>query len=248
MPHRRVPALPRRGLLLAAFVLPLAACQPAPRGVELFPLEDGRAWTYRIVTEREDETREVEQLTLRNLGAEALNDEDARQPGPAWRRRSESGMDYWLRQDETGIYRVASKSDLQERPQPDAQRRYVLKQPLAEGTNWIAETAPYLLQRVQDWPREIRHSHPKLPMTFTIQATGVKAQANGVAFEGCVQVEGRGKLHLFVDPVAGFRDVPIVQREWYCPGAGLVRLEREELTGSPRYLFGGRLVMELIEG
>lgn len=233
-------------LLLGTLLL--AACQPPPRGTALFPLDDGRRWTYRVITEREDEGREVEQITLRNLGAETLGEDEARQPGPAWRRRSDSGVDYWLREDASGIYRVASKSDLQERPQPDAQRRYVLKQPLAEGTHWIAETTPYLLQRTQDWPREIRHSHPSLPMSFSIQALGVTARANGVAFEGCVQVEGRGKLHLFVDPVAGFRDVPIVQREWYCPGVGLVRLERDELTGSPRYLFGGRLVMELIEG
>lgn len=246
-PLRRLSgALPRLLAPLAALLL-IAACQPSvPRGSELFPLDAGRVWTYRVITEREDESREVETLTLRTLGPEMLDDVAARKPGEAWRRRSDSGVDYWLRSDASGIYRVASKSDLQAEPQPDAQPRYVLKQPYAEGTNWTGETTPYLLVRTQDWPREIRHVHPQLPITYAIVATAVEVKVNGKVYSGCLKVEGRGALHLFVDPVVGFRDVPVLQREWFCPGSGLVRLEREELTGS-RYTYGGRLLMELIE-
>ncbi len=232
------------GLLGAALVL--AGCQGQPRGSEYFPLAGERVWTYRIITELEDETREVDSLTLRALGKDMLDDFAAKKAGEAWHRRSDSGVDYWLRSDETGIYRVASKSDLQAEPQADPQPRYVLKQPYAVGTNWTGETAPYLLLRTQDWPREIRHTHPTLPITYAIVATEQEVKANGRAYSGCLKVEGRGVVHLFVDPVAGFRDVPVTQREWFCPGSGLVRLEREELTGS-RYTYGGRLVMELIE-
>ncbi|WP_235971968.1 hypothetical protein [Aquariibacter albus] len=239
-------SLPRHGLALLATALLLTGCERAPRGSEFFPLDGQRVWTYRVITEREDETREVETLTLRTLGKETLDDVAAKKAGDAWRRRSDSGVDYWLRSDETGIYRVAAKSDLQADPQPDAHPRYVLKQPYAEGTNWIGETAPYLLLRTQDWPREIRHVHPVLPINYAIVATAVEVKVNGKVYSDCLKVEGRGALHLFVDPVAGFRDVPVLQREWFCPGSGLVRLEREELTGS-RYTYGGRLLMELIE-
>jgi hypothetical protein len=40
----------------------------------------------------------------------------------AWRRRSDSGIDYWLRADDSGIYRVATKTDLQEDPSPTRRR------------------------------------------------------------------------------------------------------------------------------
>jgi hypothetical protein len=49
-------------------------------------------------------------------------------------------MNYWLRQDETGVYHVASRPEFQEQYQVDAPHRYVLKEPLVAGTQWQAST------------------------------------------------------------------------------------------------------------
>jgi hypothetical protein len=224
-----------------------AGCSDLPPQAALFPLEPGHSWTYRVTSEFEDRSRVQEQLGLRTLARATLAAREGLEAGPAWHRRSDSGADYWLRADASGIYRVASKSELDAEPRPDRARRYVLKAPYTVGTQWQAETAPYLLQRRADFPREVRHSHPSLPMLYSITAVDQAVEAAGRRYTGCLQVEGVGQLRLFTDPVGGWRNLPIRAREWYCPGVGLVRLEREELVGGATgFVYGGKLVMELV--
>ncbi len=220
--------------------LPLAACNAPPGGTSLFPLEAGRRWTYDVATERESAAVEHEILEMRTLGEERLGD------STAWRRRSDSGVDYWLRVDASGVYRVAAKSDLDADPVPDKERRYVLKSPLAVGSSWQAPTTAYLLQRRQEFPREIRHTHPVIPMSYTIEAVGDAIDTRAGRFDGCVRVKGTAILVLFADPVSGWTQMPLTTIEWYCPGVGLVKLERQEPAKSS-FIAGGRLTMELIK-
>jgi hypothetical protein len=226
---------------LLAGLLTLAGCgQPGGAGADLFPLAQGRHWTYDMRTEREGDSTERETVTLRNLGADNLDS------GPAFHRRSDSGVDYWIRADDTGVYRVASKSDLDPEPQADRSPRYVLKAPYSVGTSWQADTTAYLLQRRQEFPREIKHSHPRIPMTYRIASTGQAVQTPAGQFTGCTTVRGSATLKLFADPVSGWKDLALDTTEWYCPGVGLVKLVREEPAQSA-FLTGGRLTMELTE-
>jgi len=221
------------------FVL-LAGCGAAPHDDSLFPLDAGHRWAYELTTEWENNMVEHEPRVIETLGRERL------ESGEAWRRRSDSGVDYWLKSDALGIYRVATKSELQEEPQPDKEPRFVLKAPVAVGTTWRASTTAYLLQRRQEFPREIRHGHPAVPMTYTIEALGERLQVRAGAFENCVRVRGVAALRLFADPVVGWKDMPLVTTEWYCAGVGLVKLVREEPAEST-FLTGGKLTMELVE-
>ena len=81
-----------RAALLAAAVLALLAGCKEPPGSSLFPLEEGRRWTYRLSSEWENDTRERETVVLSNLGRDS-----ALESGSAWHRRSDTGLDYWLR-------------------------------------------------------------------------------------------------------------------------------------------------------
>jgi hypothetical protein len=148
--------------------------------------------------------------------------------------------------DDGGVYRVATKSDLEAEPRPDATKRYVLKAPIAVGTGWQATTAPYLLRRRADFPPEIRHSHPAVVMTYTIDALDDKVSVRAGAFERCVRVTGQAVIKLFADPVAGWRELPLTTTEWYCHGPGLVKLVRQEPARST-FLEGGTQTLELIE-
>ncbi|WP_247664318.1 hypothetical protein [Ideonella alba] len=217
----------------------LAGCSKPP-GTELFPLDDGHRWTYQVRSEYENNTTETETRVMRSLGRDSLAD------GSAWHRRSDDGIDYWLRSDDTGIFRVATKSDLDDEPKKDALPRYVLKAPLAVGTGWQATTTAYLLRRRQEFPPEIRHSHPSIPMNYTIEALGEAVKTAAGDFSGCLRVRGIATLRLFADPVVGWKDMPLTTREWYCPGVGLVKLVREEPANST-FLTGGTLTMELTE-
>ena len=218
----------------------LAGCgAPAPTA-SYFPLDAGHRWVYDVKTEWENEIVEHEPLVLSTLGRETVGEHDT------WRRRSDGGVDYFHRSDETGIFRVASKSDLDAEPVPDPAPRYVLKMPLAAGSSWQATTTAYLLKRRADFPREVRHSHPAVNMVYTIDAVGEAVDTRAGRFSDCLRVRGQASLRLFADPVAGWRDMPLTTTEWYCKGVGLVRLVREEPARST-FLSGGTLTMELIE-
>ena len=233
--------LRRSGVSCALASVLLAGCQRAPTDDALFPLAAGHRWTYRVTTRTDDDQTERETLTLRTLGAERLTGIDARD---AWRRRSDSGVDYWLRADATGIYRVASKSDLDAQPLPDKPTRFVLKAPYSVGTQWQAPTTSYLLMRRNDFPREIRHLHPSIPMSYQIEASSESVDTPAGHFDRCLRVKGSATVRIYVDPATGWRDLPLTTLEWYCAGVGLVRMERSEPARSA-FLTGGVRTLEL---
>ncbi|MEP6720328.1 MAG: hypothetical protein ABJA77_02705 [Variovorax sp.] len=226
------------GLCLAA----VGGCNPGGPSAQWFPLEAGHRWTYRVVTQTEDGLVERETLVMHTLGAAS---DDAIDGGPAWRRRSDSGVDYWLRTDDTGIYRVAIKSDLDETPRPDKPLRFVLRAPFVKGTQWQATTTSYLLMRRNEFPREIRHGHQNIPMAFEIEADDESVDVPAGRFEHCLRVKGTATLRLYADPVRGWRDMPLTSTEWYCRGVGLVRLQRDEPAERLAYLTGGTRALEL---
>ena len=223
--------------------LMLVACGRAPAAIEtdaLFPLAEGHSWTYRVTTALDDGDNEPrrEQLTLRNRGKDSIDG------GPAWRRRSDSGVEYWLRSDDTGIYRVATKTDLDRERKVDNPRRYVLQKPYAVGTEWEASTIAYVLQRKNEVPREIRYTHKPVAMKYRIEALGEKVETPAGTFDACLRVHGEAQIRLYVDAMFAWRDIPLTTLEWYCPGVGLVRLERREPSPS-KFTIGGTMTMEL---
>ena len=235
MKRRLVPCL--AAPVLAAL---LGGCDgPAP-GAAYFPLDSGHHWSYDLVTEREDGSVEHEPLLLETLGRQDFEGK------PVWLRRSETGVDYLLRADASGIYRVASRLDVEAEPQKDPAPRYVLKAPLAVGTEWQADTNAYVLMRRQEFPPEIRNTHAPVRMTYTIAALGQSVDTPAGHFGDCLRVNGRALLRLFADAVSGWRDLPLTTTEWYCKGAGLVKVVREE-PASSTFLLGGTMTMELTE-
>jgi len=228
---------------LAAFasiaVLALPACAPAPGDDKLFPLAEGRRWTYRVSTTiDEGDAPQRETLVLANRGPAHIDG------AVSWRRRSDAGIEYWLRSDATGIYRIASRNPLDRQAVPDAERRYVLRKPYAVGTEWQASTVAYVFERKNEVPRALRHVHQPFPMTYRIDAIDDKVQTPAGQFEGCLRVSGRAEMRLYVDDLFQWRQIPLTTLEWYCPGVGLVRLQRKE-TSPTRHMIGGTVTMEL---
>ena len=225
--------------LLPLLIL-LAGCGDHSPQASLFPLEPGHRWVYDVKTEWETNQLEHETRILSTEGEATVGERSA------WRRRSADGVEWYLRADDTGVYRVASRSDLEAEPQPDPAPRYVLKAPIAVGTGWQATTTAYLLRRRQEFPPEIRHSHPAVVMTYSIEALDDRVQVRAGSFERCVRVVGQAVLKLFADPVVGWRELPLTTTEWYCHGPGLVKVVRKEPANST-FLVGGTQTLELIE-
>lgn len=227
--------------MVAAAALPLllSGCSRSAQ-TALFPLEPGHRWHYEVTLEWENNTVDRESRVITTEGRASVGEHSA------FVRRSADGVEWFLRSDDSGIYRIGTRTDLDEEPTADESPRYVLKHPLQPGTQWQSNTTAYLLRRRQEFPPEIRHTHPKVPMGYTIDAVGETVQTRAGSFSGCLRVRGKAVLKLFADPVVGWRDMPLDTTEWYCPGPGLVRLVREEPAQST-FLVGGKLTMELLE-
>lgn len=238
-PRRRPTAWRCATWIAVATALAVTGCgEQAPPSATLFPLEPGHVWTYHQQIETSAGRSDGSWLVMRTLPEEDYAG------ATAYRRHSDNGVDYWLRRDATGIYRVATKHDLQEEPEKDTVPRYVLKEPLAVGTEWQSATVPYLLERRQGFPLEVRHEGKAVPMRYAIEATDEVVTVPAGRFEHCLRVQGQAVVRLYADGVVGWRDMPLTTTEWYCPGPGLVKLERDEPANSV-FLSGGRLELEL---
>lgn len=240
IPKRAPGLMPVAFPLAIAWALLLGGCSPRGSDASFYPLDEGRSWTYRV-TKNLDEAAEadIDSVTFTMKGAEAI------EGGRAARRHSNNGLDYWLKSDDTGIYRVASRNPLEEHAKPDNPPRFVLKQPFVVGTQWQASTVAYVLQRRNMFPGDVRYTQKPLMMVYAISALGESVETPAGKFDGCIKVVGEAKIKLFVDATVNWQDIPLFTAEWYCPGVGLARVERLEKSPS-RLVRGGSLTLDLV--
>jgi hypothetical protein len=227
------------GSLMLACVL-LTACTAPSVGDPMFPLTEGRQWTYKSTIVYDDATDPaIEEVVLSARGSEQIGEQKA------WRRRSDSGVDYWLRFDETGTYRIASKTDVDRDPKIDPNPRYVLRKPYAVGTEWSVPTSAFILERPNEYRRQFRYTHKPFPVTFRIEGVNEKVSTPSGNFDACLKVSGKAMIKLYVDALGVWDDVPLLTTEWYCPEVGLVKLVRRE-TSPSKLVRGGELTMLLL--
>lgn len=214
----------------------LSGCSGRDLGNEWFPLREGASQTLdvRYAT---DEPQDPEQWTMQVMAPTALKGQTV-----AVRHHS-AGVSYYLQVDDKGVRRVATRTDIDQEPTDDAEPVWVLKAPYQAGTEWTTPTVPYLLQRKNEYPRDLKYSH-KVLMNWRIEAADDSITlADGSVHKPCLRVVGLARLNLYTDPVNGFNDVPLTSREWYCRGEGLVKLEREEKVPAG-FITGGKLTAE----
>lgn len=228
---------PSRCVVWAAALL--AGCGP-PSSSAWLPLDKGHSQTYRVtVTGSEDGpdgAAPAQSWTVATEGSTQLNGDTV------WTRRHSEGVTFYLKHDASGTRRVAQRTDIDEAPTEDPEPRWVLKAPYTVGTEWTTPTVPHLLQRKNEHPRELKHTH-KVHMTWRIEAVDDVVTTPQGTHQPCLRVVGRAELNLYTDPVNGFTNVPLVGREWYCQGVGLVKFEREE-TVPKGFMTGGKLTAE----
>ncbi|MEZ5661168.1 MAG: hypothetical protein R3E83_22445 [Burkholderiaceae bacterium] len=227
------------GLLLAALLL-LSACeQKGPEGDGFFPLAGGHRWVYSATRHFEGTKSLTDELVIETRGPEEVVGEQA------WKRRTNTGASYWLRADETGIYRVASRHALDLDRARDDPVHFVLKRPFEVGTEWRVATTSYMLERRNAVPRHVSTTHKRFPMDYRIAALDAVVEVPAGRYEGCIHVEGVAHIRVYVDAAFGWRQMPLTSNEWYCRDVGLVKLVRSEPSPS-RFMIGGDYTIELL--
>lgn len=226
-------------------LLSLAACDKPVNENNLFPLVKGKSWTYQIETVYDDPDAKtvITTLEIHNSGSAELSDGST-----AWVRRTNMGHEYWLQSTDKGIARVALKAPLKERAVMDDEARMVLPEPLAVGASWTTTTVPYVLRRRNEKPADFRYlsKYQDLPMTFTVLQLDAKVDTPAGRYQDCALVEGKLEILLWNDEAFAYKPNHLVQKEWYCPGVGLVQVERVEPT-TTKLLQGGVMRMKLLK-
>ena len=234
----------RRLLLAAPLLLVLTGCGKKPASENsFFPLAEGKQWTYKIETSFDEPEAHVDTstLTLTNLGRVMLNDVEA------WKRRSDSGNEYWLRADDTGVFRVASRSPIAKTARLDPSPRMVIPAKFDTQKSWSVTTVPYFLKRRSEWPPEFKYveKYQNMTMNYSVMATNQEVTTPAGKYTGCLVIKGVADLNVWAESDMSYKDVPMTNVEWYCPDVGLVQLERKEPT-TARFFQGGVMRMTLI--
>ncbi len=230
-------------LTLIAAALLAAGCSSQPQGDSYFPLDVGARWEYDVASDINNTlTRETYVATVaRTIDYEGGDQVFVRRievPGSI-------GIEYWLRKDKVGIARIAKRSDIDEQARLDPNARIVLKLPVTLGASWMVPSEPFVVAPKTDLgQREVKM--PKVLMTYTVEAVDETVTVPAGTYKDCARIVGLGNLPLYLDAVQGFVDIPITNREWYCKGVGLVKVEREEPLSSMLWS-GGKITMELSE-
>jgi hypothetical protein len=223
-----------RPLLISATTILLSACGASNQGNEWFPLREGETQTY-IARYDTDEPHDTDTWTLTTQGPVSVDGQTLMQ------RRHSDGVTYYFKVDAQGIRRVATRMDIDQEPTNDPEPRWVIKAPYTVGTEWTTPTVPYLIQRHNEYPRELKYLHTA-PMNWRIEAVDdtVQLADSRPPMQPCLRLRGEARLNLYVSSVLGFTDVPLINQEWYCEGRGLVKFERIEKV-PPGFLTGGVL-------
>lgn len=218
----------------------LQACDK-PANDDYFPLNSGLRWEYQLTIEH-PQRLEARTLVIETQGATTLKDQAVSI------RSTSDGTDYYIAQQKDGFYRLAKRTLVESQPQLDSTPRMVLPLPIAQakGKTWSAISQPYLIERVFEGQDVMTADALQFPMTYSVLSLDETVELPAGTFNHCVLVEGQTDLSLYADARTGNSIVPITTREWYAPGVGLVKLEREEPLDTDVYK-GGKIVIELVK-
>ena len=226
---------------LSLLCLPLLHACGKPAADDYFPLNQGLRWDYQV-TITQPHRSDSKTLTIENVGTQSIKDT------LTTIRRTSDGTDYYLEHKDDGVYRFAKRTVVELEPQLDTPPRLVLpNEPTkAMGKTWSSITMPYLILRLYEGDKSTYANELRFPMSYSVKAVDETVEVPAGTFPHCVEVEGQAEVTMYTDPRKGDSAIQITTHEWYAPGVGLVKLERDEPLDTDVYK-GGKMVMELTQ-
>ncbi|MEX2479756.1 MAG: hypothetical protein WD928_02745 [Gammaproteobacteria bacterium] len=225
---------PLLAVLAALVSLAGAGCERSAGAAHYFPLEPGHHWQYRIERTTMDGHRELRHVVQTGKVP----------PGAAFdaMRITAGGLRYLYEVDDAGIFRLDLRPALPVRGEP--QRTLVLPHQLDETSSWQTQSHTAVLENSgPPWETLFRITAP-VAMQYQVEQTDAAIDTPAGRFEGCLVIRGVGSASVDAGNYIGRTRIEIASREWFAPGVGLVRMERDETTGAAA-LSGGRLLVEL---
>jgi len=214
----------------------LTGCERPTPAASYFPLEPGRGWQYRVERTTMDGSTELRHAVRAvavppGLGIDAM-------------RETLSGLRYFYAIDDDGIFRIGARAGGPRQGAGDVSRELVLPHAVDATSTWQTWSQTTVLENTgPPWETLFRINAP-VRMRYQVEATDGAITTPAGRFDGCLVIAGRGTASVDAGNYIGRTQIEIASREWFAPGVGLVRMERDEKTGADA-LRAGRLVMEL---
>ena len=230
--------------LMLLCTLSLQGCEQPIAADDYFPLNKGVTWLYKVTETRSNEAT-TRYFEIKNQGPVDLKNEYSGEPVSI--RRTSDGTDYYILQDDTGSYRIGQRTivDTQPRFEPKPLRFLPNRQDLEVGRTWTLMSQTYAIQSANAAANNTTGSQA-IEVEYEIMDINATVTTPAGTFEKCVLVEGKAVASIWADPKTGYHDVDIRHREWYAPGVGLVKLERDEPLDLT-FFQGGQIRFELIK-
>jgi len=204
---------------------------------QYFPLAAGRWWQYRVAVSNSITQWEYkflsENLPPVEIRGERLNV-----------RRVHNGQLHFFRNDAFGLWHVGSRS---------AGDGEILGGPAklsfpavpAPNTTWEAPDETQVL-RTRAANDNFRDYLIHLPIAVHYRVLGLadSVETRTGQFSDCIRIEGTGTAQFDLGIDVGAVRVKVTIIDWYAPGVGLVKRERQERTDSP-FINDGNYALEL---
>lgn len=205
-----------------------------------FPLNKGLVWEYKHHTELTGKDSKLSTMKIESLGNKEFQDQNYSV------RRTSNGTDYYLKEDDTGIFRYGVRTIVENYPRLDAAPKMVMPLPIPDkvGKSWSEITQSYTLHRVLPNYEPPNENIARFYMTYTLVGIDEEISVPAGTYKHCLLIEGQALIDKLSGTNPGSSEIEITTREWYAPGVGLVKMERlEPLDGS--VFKGGKITMEL---
>jgi len=224
-------------LCLLLVLCALEACGKDGGDGGYFPLTPGSQWQYQVERTTMDGTRQLRHAI--SAGGPAANE-----PSDLRTRVTLDGQRYLYRTTDDGIYRVGVQRGRGQHMANDDQQQMVMPRHPTIHQTWKGRSPTALLESsAAPWETLFRVQQP-VEMSFRVAALDAEIATPAGRFDDCMLVEGQGQVDADLGNGVGPTHIEVTTREWYAPGVGLVRMERNEQS-SAKALSAGALVMEL---
>lgn len=204
----------RHSCLLAALFLASACAEPEPPRTDYFPTHPGYQWEYDISRKTPIPLEPVLQKSIvLNLKAET------RAGVRRYPKRYANGGKHFFTKSATGVWHDDGGEN---------GRAQLIAYPPEPGTEWSAPSRLYLF----DLPKKLDGSRKligrDLTLDYAIASRDETVEVPAGRFFDCLRIDAVGFLDLPRRLMLGIKIIKVKQTEWYAPGVGLIKKNRQE--------------------
>lgn len=222
--------------ILVSLGFELTGCRNADHTTSYFPVEPGHEWQYRVQRSTMDGTEELRHI-VRSIAP------PAQMAGITGAKAGLDGRTTFYTSDAQGVYRLAPAGPA-ERSGPATISELVLPHTPTADSTWRSPARTSLLESSAPPWETLFRVRTQLLMDYQVEDLDASITTPAGHFEHCLLILGTASETRNAGTLIGEAHIRITVREWYAPGIGMVRMEREEIMDNAA-IDRGTVVMEL---